>query len=521
ASQALRNGATYINFFDGENTNGGESSPYNRPDRYKMMLNIARQMKNMNQIKIPNDPDTAIFFSSDSHSSQGNQATADEVYTAYSLLGEKIGSWFDFISDTQIERGIKNLDKYKVLYIPYGEYQRNSIIDKIEEYVKKGGIVIAGDPRIFSWDINGDDLSKRREQIFGISLKSKSEAKEIKITDASGYSGIKKDMVLPIFKRQIFEIQQEGLKVKTTDNAYHITVTDKKAKIIAAYPDGEPASVERNYGKGRAIYFAANPFTPESILGESAWSQFFLSIQKNVGAKTNRDIWRFLLPIENEFPPLVAKEKKMIEVKKVVQPILIDGKLDDPAWKDVGNPIRLVEYTALDSPLYATQVYLGWDPQYLYIAFRCQEPEINRMLNIITEQDDINIWQESSVEIFLDPQCNGDYYQFLVSAKGVVADQFRLEGTKKWNSGIRAATSIGKDCWIVEAAIPIKDVFERKLIDGVVWTGTLKDGVTWNANFVRNRHLKGETAKDVELSTWSVRLSFHQPDQFGSLVFRE
>lgn len=510
ASQALRNGATYITFFDGEGK-GDQSSPYTRPDRYKMMLNIARQMKNMNKIKIPNDPDTAIFFSSDSHSSQGQNSTADEVYTAYALLGEKIGSWFDFISDRQIERGIKSLDKYKVLYIPYGEYQRSSIIDRIEEYVKKGGVVIAGDPLIFSRDINGEDISRYREQIFGVSLKEQSEEKEIKITDTSGYSGIKKDMVLPVFKRQIFEIKQEQLKLEKVDNAYNIIVTDKKARIMAAYPDGEPAIVERNYGKGRVIYFAANPFTPESILGKSAWSEFFSSIQKSVGAKINRDIWRFELPIENEFP-LVTKEKKTIEIKKVVSPVLIDGRLDDPGWRDVGNPIRLVEYTALEEPLYATEVYLGWDPQYLYIAFRCLEPEIERMLNVATERDDPNIWQESSIEIFLDPQCNReDYYQFLISAKGVVADQFGLEGTKKWNSGIRAATSIGKDCWIAETAIPIKDVAQRIPIDGVVWT----------ANLVRNRHLKEETAKDVELSTWTVRGAFHQPDQFGLLVFRE
>ena len=67
----------------------------------------------------------------------------------------------------------------------------------------------------------------------------------------------------------------------------------------AKFPDGTPAVTSVKYGKGEAIYFAANPFVPECLVEGDGWNRLFRAFQEHIGAKTARPIWRFKLPAPN------------------------------------------------------------------------------------------------------------------------------------------------------------------------------------------------------------------------------
>ena len=74
-----------------------------------------------------------------------------------------------------------------------------------------------------------------------------------------------------------------------------VEVTSKQARVRARFDNGLPAIVEHRVGKGRAIYFAANPFTAPSI-GSSDWATVLRDLHCELGGSVGHDIWRFQLP---------------------------------------------------------------------------------------------------------------------------------------------------------------------------------------------------------------------------------
>jgi len=293
-SQALKNGAAGIEYYE------SDCPRQSHPERYKEMLRIASIVTKMNRVNLPKYPDTAILFSSDSHSAEGPSCRGDEVYTAYSLLGEKTGSWFNFISDRQLVRGIEKLSIYKIVYIPLATYQRKSVIKLIGSYVKSGGTVIIGDPNAFLWDIDGENLVKEREKMLGVRLgkELKLSTKEIVLTEPEGLTNLKNGQTFPLYPNY-FPLVQRGLgyySYARSLKAYQIIILDKGIKIIARFKTGEPAIIERKYGKGNIIYFAANPFIPDAVVEPGKWAEFFHGVQKKAGCEIDRPIWQFELP---------------------------------------------------------------------------------------------------------------------------------------------------------------------------------------------------------------------------------
>ncbi|MFA7230371.1 MAG: DUF4838 domain-containing protein [Victivallaceae bacterium] len=195
--------------------------------------------------------------------------------------------------------------------------------------------------------------------------------------------------------------------------------------------------------------------------------------------------------------------------------IIVDGKLDDPAWKNSAE-IFLSPYKPGKLPV-KTIVYGLKDQNYLYFAFNCEEPEIKNIVAAKRDNDNKDIWKDSSVEIFLNP--SGDrkeYYQLLVNAVGSLSDlqneklgSGNSEGNWNWNSEAVVKTALGAGRWTAEIAIPIKTL-----------PGFKAEG--FPANFNRNRILdKGNGY--IRLYTWSpfLRNGFHDLQNFGSLLFGE
>lgn len=275
-SQALKNGASRIEYYEWMERHK------NRP-LYDEILRTAKIFSKMNRVNVPDDPDTAIICSLDSEAAI--KAMGDHIYTAYSILGEKIGTWFQFISDRQLERNEIDLSRYKVVYLPLGKYFPEPAINPLVKYVNNGGILVIGDPEAFSYYRDGSSLARYREELVGVKLeKDTFDEKTITIT-ADGK-----------LKGKTYPLKKIGSLYDEIHLAHSVTTLSPKIKILATFSDGKPAVLENSVGKGKVIYFTANPFAPDVVLINSAISDFFRNIQEQAGTKTERPIWRFLLP---------------------------------------------------------------------------------------------------------------------------------------------------------------------------------------------------------------------------------
>ena len=238
-------------------------------------------------------------------------------------------------------------------------------------------------------------------------------------------------------------------------------------------------------------------------------------------------------------------------VRHAVDAIRIDGRLDEASWAlspRVGE-IRLINDPSR-RPAFPTEAAVVWDETALYVAFASADAEPwGRM-----KTRDERLWTEEVVEVFLDPDGDGQNYAELeVSPGNVVVDLLiskpRAGGTtaRDWNiAGLRTAVGRHEAGWIAEIAIPWTS------LAGAGVTSTPKPGDQWRAGLYRIKRPGGpakadriatltaeaakadDTAKktieaeleqlraDDEYSAWSLTRAdrgFHDPERFGYLLF--
>ena len=197
----------------------------------------------------------------------------------------------------------------------------------------------------------------------------------------------------------------------------------------------------------------------------------------------------------------------------------VDGQLDDAAWLDAprAGPFFVLG-GAGERPAAATYVQTVWTTDRLFVAYRCAEPAMDKLVAKVTEADG-PVYTDDAVETFLDPGMTGSGYAHLaVNAAGVTFDQRQLPSRYNvdwystqatsltdWDPAWQAAASKGDGEWTVEFSIPFDAL-----------GGTPQPGDTWGANFCRERYA------EPELSTWAPLEGdrFAQPQSFGRLTFR-
>jgi hypothetical protein len=279
-SQAFRNGATGFHYYLCDIIGRQAKKKfmhmeyYGAPDRWQIETEVMAEARRMNKLRFPKKADCAILYSCDSYASQPPGSTTDEIEIAYTFVGPVAGSWFKFIDDYQIDRGTVNPADFKVIYIPFATFQRESVIEKLAEYVKNGGVIVCGDPEAFSHDTLGKDMSGWRKKLFGVDLGKTAKAGDI-------YYNSEK---LPI-----------------CSGAYQVELV-ANAKVMARFANDTPAIVSNTFGKGKTIFFCANPFRIPSV-SNANWKAFFKNLQKDLGLATDHDIWRFRFP-ESLIKPL-------------------------------------------------------------------------------------------------------------------------------------------------------------------------------------------------------------------------
>ena len=171
---------------------------------------------------------------------------------------------------------------------------------------------------------------------------------------------------------------------------------------------------------------------------------------------------------------------------------VIDGKLDDEAWKKA-DTVWLVPRQGEVNEV-STKVKMLCDKDYFYFAFENEEPRTDKMLCAVRQRDEINMWRDNLVELFIGPKRTDPLlYQFMLTSRGDVADLRKTPGhmNNKWNSGLIYKTGVipGK-MWVAEVKIPRASMPEIK-------------GDQFVINFARGRVLDIPGGVKEHYYTWS------------------
>lgn len=173
---------------------------------------------------------------------------------------------------------------------------------------------------------------------------------------------------------------------------------------------------------------------------------------------------------------------------------------------------------------YETRVKALYSQKGIYFLFFCED----RVINATMRGDNLNLWEEDVVEVFLMPE--EDYpvyfeyqisplnYELTLLIPNMDGDR-RFLGWLPWNyegdKRTRRQTKIHKDDqgnvtgWTAEFFIPFK------LMEPLVITPP-EPGTRWRANFYRMDYDEGQ----ARFSWQKTDVHFHEPHNFGTIIFR-
>ena len=228
--------------------------------------------------------------------------------------------------------------------------------------------------------------------------------------------------------------------------------------------------------------------------------------------------------------------------------ITIDGDLSEKAWEkaDWSSLFVDIENSARPAPYLDTRVKMLWDDAYLYIAAEIMESHLWATYS----KQDMEISQENSFQVFIDPEGNThNYLEIQINTLGAVLgvfhtkpfrdsglaiNSFDFKGLKR---GVRIFGTLNNpsdrdEKWTIELAIPWNEMAEKAILKGPP-----KDKDSWKINFLRvqwDRDIKNgkyvkqkEPQKDTEKPAnnwaWSQQgsLTMHQPETWGIIVFNK
>ena len=262
---------------------------YGHRPRWETTLEISKAIQTMPLLKFPKE-DFAFFLSNDTAlSKRWNHLNEEE--NLFSLLGPAAGTWFRFISDTQIQYGTAKLTDWNIIVIAKAHILDPKLAEKFQEFLRKGGTLICLDPEIFRYAPDAANTSHLAKEIFGtekVSIENSANLK-LKLSDHPVWNGMKKTITPPI-------LGSAKYKLIPADNT----------SVLATFSDGSAAVTMKTYpGGGKAILSAVPPI--RAYADNSEW----ISLVKHVARKNNcavdNDIWNFNFPYTPEKKPVFSQ----------------------------------------------------------------------------------------------------------------------------------------------------------------------------------------------------------------------
>jgi Carbohydrate family 9 binding domain-like len=249
-----------------------------------------------------------------------------------------------------------------------------------------------------------------------------------------------------------------------------------------------------------------------------------------------------------EAPAVVFTEYPRIEPRGYVchrawKPVVIDGKIDEPAWESAAWSEDFIDIEGANKPRPAqrTRMKMLWDDEYLYIGAQLDEKHVWATL---TKHDSI-IFIDNDFEVFIDPDSDSHLYAELeINALNTTWDLLLPRPYKNGGKAIDAweipglKTAVHVDGtindprdvdrgWSVEIAWPWASLKE------ITYRGAVppRDQDQWRINFSRvqwqhevvdgkYRKIKG---KPEDNWVWSPQgaIDMHRPERWGIVQFSD
>ncbi len=174
-------------------------------------------------------------------------------------------------------------------------------------------------------------------------------------------------------------------------------------------------------------------------------------------------------PAGSSVPPASAKgavvlppeKANPVTISKFDKPPVIDGNLNEQVWQ---NATVLKDFYQIDpgdntAPSKPTEVLIGYDPKFLYIAFRAFD-EPDKIRSTVAKRD--NIFTDDYVGFYLDTfNDQRRAFEIFFNPLGIQGDGVLTEGRGEDFSVdllLESKGIIGPDGYTVEIAIPFKSL---------------------------------------------------------------
>jgi hypothetical protein len=161
-------------------------------------------------------------------------------------------------------------------------------------------------------------------------------------------------------------------------------------------------------------------------------------------------------------------------VKLRGNPPVIDGKLDDPCWKNEGTwSQNFIQNTPVErgQPSFPTKINILFDDKNIYFALRAWDPEPDKINRFVGNRDDNSIGDLISVAFdgYHDFRAG---IEFNINAGGnktdlIVTDDLSIN--LDWNAVWEGKTAFNDSSWTVEFRIPLSQLRYNYSDSGMVW----------------------------------------------------
>ncbi len=206
-------------------------------------------------------------------------------------------------------------------------------------------------------------------------------------------------------------------------------------------------------------------------------------------------------------------------------PPVLDGKLDDPAWRRAVVIDYFPAFWNHHNPGALTKAWLLWDQDALYFAARM----VDRELRSVGDRHNDELWNGDVFELFFKPDANApSYYEFEVNPKAALLelaiprapfDFHKLALTPPLGAvvavGVSGTLNHPGDVdhgWVVEGKIPWNAF--------VATGGRPRPGAVWRFALCRYDYgPEGTTKPQLTSSAPLSQPNFHLTSDYGWLIF--
>lgn len=195
----------------------------------------------------------------------------------------------------------------------------------------------------------------------------------------------------------------------------------------------------------------------------------------------------------------------------VSESIVIDGRLDENAWKKAPRHDKYYVYfnkQGTPSPEKTVSLLL-YDAKGIYVGIinYCKDPQ--KIRRTITTNSHVDIWQDDCAELYFNPLSdNVSYIRYAVNANAALhcmsRDATLIVNQDRMLPGSRFACSIGPTAWFIEAFLPWDDLDAKA-----------RPGDLWQFCHIRFAWGNGKFSG----ATSSIYGSYLKPEYFGYLFF--